>query len=206
MSGAYQARMLKRVMGGYIFQPPPGIFCRTQAYRVNEAQKAEILALAQLEKVQWARWLTRIALALAVATGIAFRQAAGEPLVNSWLAGFSVFVIAQAIAASVTYYAVARRLQPLLAGLPRSAEQLYPAPIMFRRPELGSATVWYALLASVPIYMLLLHPDLVVSMFTTTTLVFILAAALLRLALAPFLLAVIHLRRQRHDQAALGER
>jgi hypothetical protein len=193
--------MLKRVEGGYIFQPPPSIFHRTQAYRVNEAQKAEFLALVEVEKRRWMTWLTRIALAVAVATGIAFHQAAGESLGQSSLVGFSVLFIAQMIATSVAYYAVVRRLQPLLTGLPRSDEQLYPVPITFRKPVRRWAGFFFALFAPMLGYVLLLHPNVL-----PIIVVWILAVVLLCLAFGPFVAAAFNLHRPRRDQADARER
>jgi hypothetical protein len=189
MASTDEARMLKRVEGGYIFQPPPSIFHRTQAYRVNEAQKAEILALVKL----WKRWFTRGALALAVASAIAVhpRITPDAPIWASYIVFVGVFIIAFTISQPVANYAVALRLQPLLAGIPRSDEELY-AIVLRRRLAPRWAVFICALLATVP-FGLVLYPEVTL---------FILTAALLSLALAPFVLAAIYLRRRR-EQAAL---
>jgi hypothetical protein len=114
-----EAGKFKRVEAGYVLRPPSASFLhRTQAYRVNQAQKAEILSRAALEKGRWTPWLTRCALALAVASGVAV-HAVGATLWHSVLVGFGVFLVATIVAPN---RAASRRLQPLLVGLPRSDE------------------------------------------------------------------------------------
>jgi hypothetical protein len=189
MASTDEARMLKRVEGGYIFQPPPSIFHRTQAYRVNEAQKAEILVLVK----RWKRWFARGALALAVASAIAVhpRIAPDAPIGASYIVFVGIFIIAFAISQPVANYVVALRLRPLLAGIPRSDEELY-AMVLRRTLAPRWAVFICALLTTVP-FGLVLYPEVTL---------FIFAAALLSLALAPFVLAAIYLRRQRREQAA----
>src|SRR5215469_10346170 len=53
-----EARMFKPVPDGYIFQPPPTIFTRTNAYHVNEAQKAEILTIMRAHGARLQRTVT----------------------------------------------------------------------------------------------------------------------------------------------------
>jgi hypothetical protein len=56
-----EAGKFKRVEAGYVLRPPSASFLhRTQAYRVNQAQKAEILSRAALEKGRWTPWLTPV--------------------------------------------------------------------------------------------------------------------------------------------------
>jgi hypothetical protein len=123
MNSVLEGRMFTPVEGGYILRLPAGIFHRTQPYWVTEAQRAQILAVMEPERGRWIRWGTRSALALAVACGVAVDQAAGEPLRHSFLVSFSVFLAAQTIGTSMAYYAVWRRLLPLLAGLPQKPPQ-----------------------------------------------------------------------------------
>ena len=118
MNSVLEGRMFKPVEGGYIFQLPKSFFHHTQAYRVTKAQKAQILAVIEPERGRWIRWGTRSALALAIASGVAVDQAGGASLWHSFLVSISVFLVAQIIGTSMAYYAVSRRLQPLLAGLP----------------------------------------------------------------------------------------
>jgi hypothetical protein len=118
MNSILESRMFKPVQGGYIFRLPKGLFHRTQAYRVTQAQKDQLLAVIERERGRWIRWGTRSALALAVASGVAVARAAKESLWHSFLVSISVFIVVQTIGTSIAYYAVSRRLQPLLAGLP----------------------------------------------------------------------------------------
>jgi hypothetical protein len=143
----------KPVEDGYIFQfPPATIFHQTQAYRVNEAQKADILDAVGLWRGRWIRRTTGIALALALISGLALESVAGTPDVPVWapmVGGFAIFLILQIIGIMVAHYATAHRLRPVLAGLPRSDEQLFQTmsirQFAFAGPSPGGAVVWCAL-------------------------------------------------------------
>src|SRR5271168_1816697 len=117
MNSVFESRTFKPVKDGYIFRLLKG-----KAYRVTEAQKAQILAAMEPARVRWLRWATHGTLALGVASGVTVGQAAGESLWHSFLVSASVFLVAQIIGTSMVYRAVSRRLQPLLAGLPHSDE------------------------------------------------------------------------------------
>jgi hypothetical protein len=126
MADLLEARMFKPAPDGYIFQaPPPTQFHRTQAYLVNESQKAEILAFFRARRTLWVRILIVAALALAVAAVVLF-DVGGGPLLLGIFLGFCVFPLAMIGGYVLLLHFEQRQLQPLLAGLPRSDERLFP--------------------------------------------------------------------------------
>jgi hypothetical protein len=150
MTSVLEARMFRQVEGGYIFQSPPAtIFHRTHAYRVNEAQKADILAAIQSGTGSRMRLVTWSALALGVASGVAIDLTTDAPLWASFVLGFVAFFLAQVLGTSLTFHVTSRRLRPILTGLPRSDEQLFPTKtfreLAFAGPSPGGAAAWCAL-------------------------------------------------------------
>jgi hypothetical protein len=126
MTTAFEAQRFKPVPGGYVFWLPiPATLGRPQAYRVTEAQKAEILQLAEPTIARWMLWSTRGALALAVAAGRAVAHDGGATPWDAVVAFLAVFPTVQIVGSSLAWRAMGRRLQPLLAGLPRSDERLF---------------------------------------------------------------------------------
>ena len=128
MTDIFEARMFKPSPGGYIFQAqPPTQFHRTQAYLVNESRKAEILAILRAGRWLGMRIVAVAALALAVAAGVLVDAGEGPLLVGIFL-GVCVFLFAAIVGYMLVLHFQQRQLQPLLAGLQRSDERLFPEP------------------------------------------------------------------------------
>jgi hypothetical protein len=122
-----ETKMFKAVPGGYIFQPPPPTtFHDTGAYLVNESQKTEILAITRAGGAISGRIVTFAAVALAVAAGVCLDKLAGAPAFISIFLAVCIWIIAQIGSTSFVMYLKWRQLQPVLAGLPRSDERLFP--------------------------------------------------------------------------------
>jgi hypothetical protein len=121
-----ESRMFKAVPNGYIFQPPPPTnFSATQAYLVNESQKAEILAVTRAGGAMWGRTVTLVALALAVASGVAMNVIGNAPLIPNIVIAICIWLTAQIVGTILALYLKLHQLKPVLAGLPRSDERLF---------------------------------------------------------------------------------
>jgi hypothetical protein len=149
MFGYLERQMFKPAPGGYIFQPPPPTrFHQTHSYVINEAQKQEIEAVVGRGRGFWMRTAISTALALAVVTGV-LAERYGAPF---WLAiflGFCVLVVAQILGIAFVLDLKLRQLKPLLAGLPRTDERLFPEldrnELLFGRPSPRYIAIWCAL-------------------------------------------------------------
>lgn len=124
LSADLERRMFKTVAGGYVFQLPPATFFRdTDAYLVNEFQKAEILAIYRAVSAKWRPVVVRAALVLAVVAGALLQNVEFEHRI---LLAVSIFIIAQIIGLNIVSCLRVRRLRPVLESLPRSDERLFP--------------------------------------------------------------------------------
>jgi hypothetical protein len=147
-----EKQMFRPVPGGYIFQAaPPTRFHHTQSYVVSEAQKAEILKIAQRGRAFWIRTSTLAALALGVVTGV-LTNAQGAPGVLAIVLGCCVWFIAQILGTVLILEVKLRQLQPILAGLPHSDERLFPdfdhkQLLWGPPPSSGYIAIWGAVFA-----------------------------------------------------------
>jgi hypothetical protein len=147
-----EKQMFRPVPGGYIFQPaPPTRFHHTQSYVVNEAQKAEILRIAQRGLAFWMRASTLAALALGVVTAV-LANAQGAPGVVAIVLGCCVWLVAQILGAILMLAVKLRQFEPIVAGLPHSDERLFPdfdnKRLLFGPPpSSGYLAIWSALFA-----------------------------------------------------------
>jgi hypothetical protein len=151
MTDILEARMFKPAPGGYIFQAqPPTQFHRTQAYLVNESRKAEILAILRAGRWLGMRIVAVAALALAVAAGVLV-DALGAPLLAGIFLGVCVFLFAAIAGYMLVLHFQQRQLQPLLAGLQRSDERLFPEPdlarLLYGRPSYRDVAIQCTVLA-----------------------------------------------------------
>jgi hypothetical protein len=143
-----ERRMFKEAPGGYIFQPPPPTsFTTTEAYLVDEAKKAEILTITRAGVVTAGRVVTFGSLALAIAAGVA--MGTGDAPVAATIAiAFSIFLVMQIAGTCSVLYWKLRCLQPVLAGLPRSDERLFPQTdrrrLLWGPPTPHAAAFWCA--------------------------------------------------------------
>jgi hypothetical protein len=141
-------RMFKAVPGGYIFQPPPPTsFTTTEAYLVDEAKKAEILTITRAGGVTAGRVVTFGSLAMAMAAGVAM-SIGDAPMAATIVIVFCIFLVAQIAGTCFVLYWKLRRLRPVLAGLPRSDERLFPQidrrRLLWGPPPPHAAAFWCA--------------------------------------------------------------
>jgi drug/metabolite transporter (DMT)-like permease len=124
MADNREAIMFKTVPDGYLFRAPnPWVFGRARFYLVNEAQKAELLAIITARS-QLVFWIGLVALIGAGTAAIAYGSGhdnltAGDVVIM--LALLPVWIYAALL---VPIGSTARRLQPLLAGLPQTDQRI----------------------------------------------------------------------------------
>jgi hypothetical protein len=125
-----EAALFKQVGGGWVFQAPnPWVFGRTSRYLVNEAQKAELLAI-----VTPRRPILRIAAitagilvwAVAASTIVWAVSSHDEPTVTDALAIFALVVVPIFLALVFALQRNLRRMQRVLTGAPRTEERITP--------------------------------------------------------------------------------
>ena len=124
MITVFESRMFKSVSGGYIFQlEPPTIFHSTAAYVVNEAQKAQILAIVKPRF--WAIMPLWASIAAALLAGLVVGHFGGS-VIDYVFIGAGAFFVMLIPVTYLRFHLMRRRLEPVLAGLPRSNERLFP--------------------------------------------------------------------------------
>jgi HAMP domain-containing protein len=143
-----ERRMFKEAPGGYIFQPPPPTrFTTTEAYLVDEAKRAEILTITRAGGVTAGRVVTFGSLALAIVAGVA-TSIGDAPMAVTIVIAFCLFLVAQIAGTCLVLYWKLRRVQPVLAGLPRSDERLFPQTdrrrLLWGPPTPHAAAFWCA--------------------------------------------------------------
>jgi len=142
MTTLFESRMFKSVPSGYIFQArPPTIFHSAPAYVVNEGQKAQILAIVRAGSRLW----TIIALLACIAVAVPVLLVMGQFGVPGIVRfGAGIFIVSAVIIAvnSLHFYLRQRRLEPVLAGLPRSNERLFPQSDPYGAPSPRWGLIW----------------------------------------------------------------
>jgi hypothetical protein len=124
MADNREAIMFKAVPDGYLFRAPnPWVFGRARFYLVNAAQKAELLAIITARS-QLVFWVALVGLIGASTAAIACGSGHDNPT-----AGDAVFMLALIpvwiyAALLISIRPMARRLQPLLAGLPPTDQRI----------------------------------------------------------------------------------
>jgi hypothetical protein len=116
--------MFKQVPDGYVFRAPsPWVFGRARFHLVDEAQKAQLLKILTARS-PFVFWVALVALIGASAAGLAFGSGHDNPTVTDIviILGLLPFWIYAAQIASIV--PTARRLQPLLAGLPVTDQRI----------------------------------------------------------------------------------
>lgn len=151
--GEIESVLFKRVADGHIFQAPnPWIFGQSSRYLVNDTQKAQLLAIIT------PRWpVLRVAVitagimlwSVAVAAMVwAFSAGHDQPTGYEMVAMVFLTVVPMVLALMMALQRNLRRMQPVLAGLPRTDERISSSDLRqamakamsFRRALLIGAT------------------------------------------------------------------
>lgn len=125
-----EAALFKQVGGGWVFQAPnPWVFGRTSRYLVNDAQKAELLAIVtpRSPTLRIAA-ITAGILVWAIAASIIVWAVSShdEPTASDALAIFALVVVPIFLALVFALQRNLRRMQRVLAGAPRTEERITP--------------------------------------------------------------------------------
>src|SRR5579863_6698667 len=121
----YESRMFRAAPGGYIFQAPPLTkFHRPATYVVDEARKTQILAVLRAPTWLSVGRVMFLALLLGAAVGIV-TALYHSPLWVSAMLAFEAWIIATIFGIGFAMHLKLRKLEPILASLPRSDEQLF---------------------------------------------------------------------------------
>ena len=123
-----EAALFKQVGGGWVFQAPnPWVFGRTSRYLVNDAQKAELLAIVtpRSPTLRIAAITAGILLWASAASIIAWAVSShDEPTASDALAIFALVVVPIFLALVFALQRNLRRMQRVLADAPRTEERI----------------------------------------------------------------------------------
>ena len=124
MADNREALMFKKVPDGYVFRAPnPWVFGRARFYLVNEAQKAQLLAIVTARS-QAVFWVALVALIGASTAALAYGTGHDNPTVRDAVVMLALLPVWIYAAVLVSIGPTARRLQPLLADLPTTDQRI----------------------------------------------------------------------------------
>jgi hypothetical protein len=127
-AGEIESVLFKRVPGGYVYQAGnPWVFGPATRYVVNEAQKAELLAIITPPR-PWLRIAVVILVLIAIAVGTPTLMWAvsghDEPTNIDVLVLIGLILVQMYLALVFAVRRNLRRTQPITAGLPRTEERI----------------------------------------------------------------------------------
>jgi hypothetical protein len=124
MADHREAIMFKKGPDGYVFRAPnPWVLGRKRFYLVNEAEKTKLLAVITARS-QAVFWVTFVTLISASTAALAYFSGHNNPTTRDFVIMLALLPVWLYAAALVSIRPTARRLQPLLAGLPRTEQRI----------------------------------------------------------------------------------
>jgi hypothetical protein len=130
MADNREAIMFKQVPDGYVFRAPnPFVFGRARFYLVNEAQKAQLLAVITARNTAMYFWLVVLVLIAAGTGALAYGTGHDDPTVSDVVIMMALIPLWLYAAVLVSLYPTARKLEPLLAGLQRTDQSITSADL-----------------------------------------------------------------------------
>ena len=127
MADHREAIMFKKGPDGYVFRAPnPWVLGRKRFYLVNEAEKTKLLAVITARS-QAVFWVTFVTLISASTAALAYFSGHNNPTTRDFVIMLALLPVWLYAAALVSIRPTARRLQPLLAGLPRTEQRITAA-------------------------------------------------------------------------------
>ena len=124
-----EATMFKAVPGGYVFRAPnPWVFGRYRFFLANETQKSELLAVVKARSpiVFWGGLIALIAGSTAL---LAFGSGHDNPTLGDAVVMLVLIPVWIYAAILIAIRPMALRLEPMLAGLPRTEERITSAEL-----------------------------------------------------------------------------
>jgi hypothetical protein len=129
MADNREAIMFKKVPDGYVFRAPnPWVFGRTRFYLVDEALKAQLLAIVTARS-QAVFWIVLVAVIGASTAVQAFATGHDNPTASDVVIMLALLPLWLYAALLVSIRPMARRLQPLLAGLVPTDQRITAAEL-----------------------------------------------------------------------------
>ena len=130
MADHREAIMFKQVPDGYVFRAVnPFVFGRGRYYLVNEAQKAQFLAIITARNTAMYFWLVVMVLIAAGTGALAYGTGHDDPTVSDVVIMMALIPLWLYAAVLVSLYPTARKLEPLLAGLQRTDQSITSADL-----------------------------------------------------------------------------
>jgi hypothetical protein len=124
MTDNREALMFKKVPDGYVFRAPnPWVLGRARFYLVDEVQKAQLLAIITARS-QAVFWVVFAGLIAASTAALAYGSGHGSPTPRDLVVMLALAPVWIYAALLISIRPTARRLQPLLADLPRTDQRI----------------------------------------------------------------------------------
>ena len=210
MTDIREATMFKAVPGGYVFRAPnPWGFGRYRFYRVNEAQKSELLSIVKTRSAT-VFWIALIVLIGGSTALLAYGSGHDDPTLGDAILMLALVPVWIYAAILIAIRPMALRLEPVLAGLPRTEERITAADL--RQVMQGTVSVPQGLLLGASQVLMFatfavlafmrLRGGRVSTSEDASGLVYAFAAAAFALAAASFFVAAIRRARQARDAGA----
>jgi hypothetical protein len=129
MTDIREATMFKAVPGGYVFRAPnPWAFGRYRFYRVNEAQKSELLSIIKARSPVLF-WIALVVLIVGSTALPALGTGHDNPTFGDIIIMLALIPVSIYAAMLIVVRPMASRMEPILAGLPRTEERITPAEL-----------------------------------------------------------------------------
>jgi hypothetical protein len=124
MADVRETTMFKEVPEGFVFRAPnPWVFGRARFYLANAAQKAELLSIITARS-QAIFWIALIGLIAAGTALMAFASGHDDPTMGDAFIMLALLPVWLYAALLISIRPMARRLEPVLAGLPRTEQKI----------------------------------------------------------------------------------
>ena len=129
MADVRETTMFKEVPEGFVFRAPhPWVFGRARFYLADAAQKAELLSIITARS-QAIFWIALIGLIAATTALMAFASDHDDPTVVDAFIMLALLPVWLYAALLISIRPMARRLEPVLAGLPRTEQKITAAEL-----------------------------------------------------------------------------
>jgi hypothetical protein len=210
MTDIREATMFKAVPGGYVFRAPnPWVFGRYRFFLANEAQKSELLSVVKTRSAA-VFWIALIVLIGGSTALLAYGSGHDDPTLGDAILVLALVPVWIYAAILIAIRPMALRLEPMLAGLPRTEERITAADL--RQAMQGTVSGPQSLLIGTS--QVLLSASFAVLAFTrlrgdrlsvsedATGLVYAFAAAAFAFAAISFFVAAIRKASQTRDVGA----
>jgi hypothetical protein len=214
MADNREAIMFKKVPDGYVFRAPnPWVFGRARFYLVDEAQKAQLLAIVTARS-QLVFWVALVALIGAGTAAIAYGSGHDNPTAGDVVIMLALLPVWIYAALLVSIRPMALRLQPLLAGLLPTDQRITAVDLR----KAVRKTISFRQYVALAVSQLIMSAAFIVLVWQKTdggrvsifqdggVLVFVFLAVVLLVSSISFLVAALDKARHPQDEVGLANR